>query len=115
MSFQGIVYILEKRSMQAKRGVILRYALIVFQFSASMILIANTLIINKQVNFLKNKDLGIAKEEVIYAKLPFPIMCGNKEVLRERVLELPDVEIVSFSSTVFGKIESLNRVSCLIG
>ena len=55
MSFQGIVYILEKRSMQAKRGVILRYALIVFQFSASMILIANTLIINKQVNFLKNK------------------------------------------------------------
>ena len=108
MSSQGIVNILEKRSFYGNKGVILRYALIIFQFSVSMILIANTLIINKQVNFLKNSDLGIAKEGVIYAKLPLQIMRGNKEVFRDRVLELPDVERVCFSSTVFGKIEGLD-------
>ena len=110
MSSQGIVHILGKRPFQGNRGVILRYALIIFQFSVSMLLITNTLIINKQVNFLKNEDLGIAKEEVIYAKMPYPIMRGNKEVFRDQILELPDIERVSFSSTVFGKIESINNL-----
>ena len=35
-------------------------------------------------------------------------MRGNKEVFRDRVLELPDVEGVYFSSTVLGRIEGLD-------
>jgi len=35
-------------------------------------------------------------------------MRGNKEVFRDRVLELPDVEGVYFSSTVFSRIEGLD-------
>ena len=75
-----------------------------------MFLIATTLLIFKQVTYLKNKDLGINKEHIIYAKLPFQLMRGKKEILRDRLLNFPDVKKVAFSSTVFGQIEGLNRV-----
>jgi putative ABC transport system permease protein len=108
MSSHKITDIFTKRSLHGNRGLFLRYILIVFQFSVSMILISSTFLINKQVSFLKNKDPGIRTEKVIYAKLPFQIMRGSKEIFRDKVLELPDVQNVSFSSIVFGKIENLN-------
>jgi len=73
-------------------------------------LIANTILINKQVNYLKDNDLGIEKENIVYAKLPMQIMRGNKEVFRERILELPDVREVCFSSTMFGQFGSFNSM-----
>ena len=108
MASQKTVDILKKKSRQQNKGFNLRFSLIIFQFSASMFLIATTLLIFKQVTFLKNKDLGINKEHIIYAKLPFQLMRGKKEILQERLLSFPDVQKAAFSSTVFGQIEGLN-------
>ena len=110
VSSQKTVEMLKKRSYHRNKGLILRYALIIFQFAVSIILIANTYLINKQLLFLNNKDLGICKEQVIYAKLPFQLMRGGKEIFRERVLELSDVQKAGFSSTIFGKIENSNNM-----
>jgi len=110
ISSQNIVNILKKKTMQGNKGLLLRYALIIFQFSVSMVLIANTILINKQVGFLKNKDLGIRKENVLYAKLPYQIMRGKKEIFRERILELHGVQKVGFSSNVIGNNESINSL-----
>lgn len=110
MSSHNVLSMLKPQPVRGRGRVPLRYALIVFQFSVSMIMIAGTLMINSQMTYIKNKDLGIAKEKVVYAKLPFPLMRGNRDVCRDRIMELPGVGNVSFSSTVFGKIINMNSL-----
>lgn len=42
-----------------------RKGMVVFQFTISIFLIACTLMVNKQLNFLRSKDLGFQKEQVV--------------------------------------------------
>jgi putative ABC transport system permease protein len=100
--------IIKTKTIAQNKGGKFRRSLIVFQFSITIALIAATFLIFKQLNFIKDKDLGIPKEQIVYAKLPYQILRGNKELLRERLLALPEVEQAAFSSNIFGKIEGLN-------
>jgi len=52
----------------------LRKILVVFQFSISIILIFGTLVLYKQIRYMKNKDLGYNKENLVY----LPV---NEEIL----------------------------------
>jgi len=45
---------------------ILQRALVISQFAASIILISSAGIIQKQISYVKNKDLGFSKEHIIY-------------------------------------------------
>jgi len=47
----------------------LRRALVVIQFSLSVLLIVSTLIVYRQTKYLNNKDLGFNKEQVVYFQL----------------------------------------------
>ncbi len=47
----------------------IRKALVVLQFTISIILLTGTLAVYKQVNFLRNKDLGFNKENLLYISL----------------------------------------------
>jgi putative ABC transport system permease protein len=44
-----------------------RRILVIFQFSASIVLIVSVLFIYKQLRFINNKDLGFEKENIVYA------------------------------------------------
>jgi putative ABC transport system permease protein len=44
----------------------LRPALVVVQFSLSVLLIISTLVVYRQTNYLNNKDLGFSKDQVVY-------------------------------------------------
>ena len=50
---------------QSKKGNIIRKTLVVFQFSITIALIAAIFIINRQMNFIKNKSLGFNGNAVI--------------------------------------------------
>ncbi|MBX2875778.1 MAG: ABC transporter permease [Saprospiraceae bacterium] len=50
---------------RSKKGIALRKSLVVVQFAASLMLIASTVIIYKQVRYMTSKDLGINTEQVI--------------------------------------------------
>ncbi len=108
ISSQNIIDILKKKSRQKNRGVTLRYFLIVFQFFISIVLIAITFLIAKQITYIKEKDVGVNTEHIIYIKLPYQLMRNKKEIFHERLRQLPDVKKVAFSSSIFGKIEGLN-------
>lgn len=108
LSSQKTIDNLKEDSRQQRKGLYIRSGLVVFQFLVSITLIAFTFLIVKQVNFVKNRELGIPTEQIIYAKLPPPMIRGNKEVFRERILNLPDVQKVAFSSRIFGKIDGLD-------
>ncbi|MFD0793944.1 ABC transporter permease [Mucilaginibacter litoreus] len=63
-SFQP-VKVLKGAFKNTGSGQITRKALIVFQFSISVMLIASTIIIQKQLSFIRNKDLGYNRERVV--------------------------------------------------
>lgn len=51
--------VLKGNKAGGKRGAFFRKVLIVFQFAISLMLITATVVINQQLNYMKNKDLGI--------------------------------------------------------
>ena len=59
------VSILRGKFQTSSAGVWLRKILVVAQFVASVALIAITLLISKQINYLKNKDLGFSTAQVV--------------------------------------------------
>jgi len=64
----------------------LRQGLVVFQFLLSISLIIATLIVNDQLQFLHNADLGFSKDKIIY--LPIDPMQNSKYELLKNKLEL---------------------------
>ncbi|GAB5526917.1 MAG: ABC transporter permease [Roseivirga sp.] len=78
----------------------LRKGLVVFQFMVSTTLIICTLLVQKQLDFIKNKDLGYNKENMVLVPLEGNLY--NREVraqLKSRLLDNPDFTQVAFSGT----------------
>ncbi|MBN2091667.1 ABC transporter permease [candidate division KSB1 bacterium] len=57
---------LKKLFKDGQRGLLFRKILVVVQFSLSIILIFGTSIVYYQLNFIKNKNLGFDRENVLY-------------------------------------------------
>jgi putative ABC transport system permease protein len=70
-----------------------RKALVVLQFGLSIFMLVSTLVVFDQLQFLRNKDLGFNKENVVRLNLNRN-MLANGEVLAERLRKLPEVVAV---------------------
>ncbi len=70
----------------------IRKTLIVFQFFISIFLMISTVVAYKQMNFLKNKDLGFSMDHVINITLDDDT---NYQLLKNELLENPIIESVS--------------------
>ena len=76
-----------------------RKGLVVFQFLVSTFLIIATLIVHQQINFLKDKNLGYDKENIIYMTLEGELREETKkEIFRSRVLNNPNFSHFSTAS-----------------
>lgn len=88
------VLILSSRNKTGGRYFLsLRKVLVVGQFVITLGLILATLTIARQVNYMKNKDLGFDQSSVIIAPIPNQ---EGLEKLRTEWLRHPEIEIVSF-------------------
>lgn len=71
-------------------------SLIIIQFTISLALIISSVTINRQVNFIQNKDIGLNRQNVLV--LPFGLdMVPMYDVLRAELMSLPFVDRVSAS------------------
>ena len=59
-----------------KKGTAFRKIMVIFQFSLSIILIISTFMIFKQLQYMKNVNLGYDKENILYFPIPEPV--GDK-------------------------------------
>lgn len=64
------VLVLKGKFRNSKQGVWLRKGLVVLQFAASLALIASTLIVYRQVSFMRSKDIGMSVEQVVGFRFP---------------------------------------------
>ena len=92
---------LTNRSNPKKRSLKLRDILVVFQFASAIALIASTLMINKQVRFLQNHDVGFEKGNIIV--LPMRNSIDKRDVIKSRLLELKDVVKAAYSNHHFAR------------
>jgi len=75
----------------------LRSALVVFQFTASIILIIGTIVIYRQMHFIQHKKLGYEKEQVLV--LDNASLLGESvQTFREDMLNHPDFRLGTVSS-----------------
>ena len=80
--------ILRGELTQGRGGALLRRVLVVFQFAISIILIIAVGIVFRQMNYLKNADLGFDRENILL--LPADRTVGaNWRGLKERILSSP--------------------------
>ncbi|MBN1939174.1 MAG: ABC transporter permease [Candidatus Aminicenantes bacterium] len=69
----------------------LRNAMVCAQFAASIALLASTFIILAQMKFIREKDLGFSKDQIITLRVSEPSLVQNAEAFREEALKNPGV------------------------
>lgn len=78
-----------------------RKKLVFFQFAISIFIVISALVINGQMEFLQNKDLGFNKEQVVSVRLYGDLWdeaVKNREVFRNELTLIPGVISVANTS-----------------
>lgn len=79
----------------------LRKILVVFQFAISGILIIGTFIVSGQQRFIRNKDLGLNKENVMIIPVRDTAFINHKmQSFKDEMLNLPDITGVASSQLI---------------
>lgn len=86
-------------------GSLFRKVLVVFQFALSIMLIIGTLVVKSQISFIMNRDLGMAKENVVYHLMQKKTR-DSVEVVRDELLKHPDILNISSCSSLPSQIQS---------
>jgi len=76
---------------RSKQGTRVRSVLVVFQFSISIMLLVGTGVVYKQLDFMKSKDVGFDKEQIVVLPLETANGMRTFETFRNRVLTNPSV------------------------
>lgn len=97
------VQVLKGKMQTSKLGVVLRNGLVVFQFAISIGLIASTVIIFNQMNFMIDKELGYDKEHVIVIEGTNNLQ-DKAEVYRQQLVRQSDITDAGFASNIPGNI-----------
>ncbi|GGK15588.1 ABC transporter permease [Yeosuana aromativorans] len=93
---------------KSKNGAFLRKALVVTQFTASIILIIGMIIIFKQIDFLHHKDLGFKGDNVIIVPIQTDQMANNFRDYKSIFLKNSHVESISRASFFPGDLPNQN-------
>ena len=86
-----------KPSGKGRRGVLFRRGLIVFQFSLSVFLLICLFLIRDQVNYLRSKDLGFAKENLVVIDLNGALV-AKRQALKTAIESIQAVKHVALSA-----------------
>ena len=110
------VSVLKGKLKNSFTGILLRKSLVVFQFVASVALIAGTFIVFNQLKFMMSHDLGMNIDQVLVVEAPGIIPSTRQEfttsldVFRNEVKRDPTVVAMAASATVPGKLREYKRI-----
>ncbi len=100
-SFQPVAIF--RGSLKAgKANKTLRKALVIFQFALSIVFIIGTGIIYDQLRFIRNRDLGFDKEQIVVLPMGDPRARQVYQTFKDRALQDPSVLAVSGANSVPG-------------
>ncbi len=91
-----------KRS--GKKSGTLRRVLVVIQFFIATFMIIGTIVVSSQIRFMKNKDLGFDKHNLVTMEIQDTTFRKKIESFKKELLNNPDISAVSQSTGVPGRI-----------
>jgi putative ABC transport system permease protein len=100
-SFSPVLVMKGVTQSGSSRG-IFRKVLTVIQFTISGVMIASTLVVINQLDYLQNKDQGWVMENVISLQLPDNEPITHMQVLKEKLLENPQIIHAGMTNTRIG-------------
>jgi putative ABC transport system permease protein len=95
--------VLKGEITKGSSGSLFRKVLVVIQFTISIAMIVSTLIVFKQLNYLKTKDLGYDMENVISLEFSTREMVQKYPIVKQAFLENPNVKGVGSTTTRVGE------------
>ena len=91
-----------KRSRQGPRSSALRNSLVVFQFAVSILLIAGTLVVYNQMDYMRSKKLGFRTDQVVVIE-GAEVLGRQGETFRQRLRDHAGIAFVSNAEKVPGR------------
>jgi putative ABC transport system permease protein len=92
------VRILRRKIEKGTRRLSFRAFLVVLQFAVSIALIISTLTIHRQIQFMRQKELGFQKDQVVVISLQNSSVVKKLEQFKVELLSNPSIRAVSASS-----------------
>lgn len=99
------VEVIKGKVASSKGGVLARKSLMVFQFVISLVMIVGTIVIFRQIDYVKHTNLGFDKENVIRLKTKDNAYV-NAQAFKNELLEIPGVQKIAFANAVPGDISN---------
>jgi putative ABC transport system permease protein len=96
------VNILRGKFQTSSKGIWLRKTLVVLQFVAAIGMICTTLIVSKQIDYIKNKHLGFDKDQVININVGNPGLADGMENFKESLDNYSDIISTAYSNNMPG-------------
>lgn len=85
--------VLKGSLFSSQKGISLRKALVLFQFTLSVVLIVGAWVVNDQVRYMLEKNMGFNKEDVLYFEPQFDSL-KDIEIFKSELLQNPLIESV---------------------
>lgn len=86
-----------------KSGVLLRRSLVVVQFVASVGMIIGTVVVSRQLNYIKSIDKGFSEEQILTLSLSDQSIRQSAESMRNELSQQPGVLGTAYSSSMPGR------------
>ncbi|MXV50555.1 FtsX-like permease family protein [Pedobacter sp. HMF7647] len=100
------VQILKGRLSSSPKGIILRKAMVVFQFAASIFLLIGSLTVYRQLSYMQKQNLGLTIDQTLVINPPLAKVDSFQLAMnsfKQESLRLPAVKSVAISTTVPGQ------------
>ena len=88
------IHVLKGRLISSFQFMNLRKLLVITQFVLALILIAGALVIQQQVSFIQNKNLGLEKEHVFFISMEDKA-AENYKVIKEELNKYPSIQSIT--------------------
>ncbi len=85
-----------------------RRVLVIAQFLIGVVLLVSTMVVRRQIDFMRNRDLGFSKEQVLVTRIDDRRISERIESLKARLLQVPGVVSAAMTQAVPGQSTDIN-------
>jgi putative ABC transport system permease protein len=108
LSSMDPVKILKGTATSDKTGAAFRRFLVVLQFAISVFMITGSLVVSSQLNYMRNKDLGFNKKDIVVISVRDSTLRNNMEAFKQELMKSPFILRAGASTSYPGENLSKN-------
>jgi putative ABC transport system permease protein len=101
------IEVLKGKMISTSRGSLLRKSLVVFQFAASFFLLAGTLVVYRQIQFMRKQKLGLSIDQTLVVRSPLVVTDStyvkDMAALKETLNRETSIKGVAISTSIPGE------------